>query len=334
MTFEWPAMLISLILIPLFALFYWTRQRRRRRLEESYSGLGLAQTSRGRALGKRRHIPPILFMLGLAILLFSLARPQAPLSLPRIEGNVLLAFDISGSMTATDFKPNRMEAAKTAARAFVEKQPPTVKIGVIAFTDNGFSVQAPTSDQEAILSSIDRLKPERGTALAYGILASLNTLASSAGVPKPTPDPQSNLSYQIPNIPAAVGSSSVIVLLSDGENNENPDPIELAQKASELNVRIYTIGIGSPAGANIKVDGMVIHTALNEPLLQQIAKISGGAYYNAQNEQELAKVYDGIVPALIVKPEMVEVTAVLAGLGMLVLLVGGALSLLWFSRLP
>ncbi len=334
MSFIWPGMLISLILVPLFAFLYWRQQRRRRRLVEAYGNMGLVQTARGQKLGKRRHIPIVLFLTGLAILLFSLARPQATLSLPRVEGNVLMVFDVSGSMAATDFQPTRMEAAKAAAKAFIEKQPSTVKIGVIAFSDNGYSVQAPTDDQEAILAAIDRLKPQRGTSLAYGVLASLNTLASESGSSPVTADVQPDGTLKIPNIPPSVASSSVIVILSDGENNESPDPLAVAQKASELNIRIDTIGIGSPAGSNIKVDGMTIHTSLNAPMLQQIAKISGGVYYNATNAKDLANVYKSITPQLVIKPEKVEVTAILAGIGMLILLVGGIISLFWYSRLP
>ncbi len=136
------------------------------------------QSSSGGRIGARRHIPPILFLVGLSILMLALARPQTEISLPRIEGTVILAFDVSGSMAATDFQPTRMEAAKAAARDFVQHQPPSVQIGIVAFSDSGFSVQAPTNDQDAILAAINRLTPQRGTSLANGMLASLNTIAS------------------------------------------------------------------------------------------------------------------------------------------------------------
>ena len=125
----------------------------------------------------RRHIPPALFLAGLTILIVALARPQTVVSLPRVEGTVILAFDVSGSMAADDMKPTRMEAAKAAARDFVQRQPPSVQIGVVAFSDNGFSVQVPTNDQDAILAAINRLTPQRGTSLANGIRASLNAIA-------------------------------------------------------------------------------------------------------------------------------------------------------------
>lgn len=331
MTFEWPVMLVSLLLVPLFIILYRMQQQRRSRLVESYGNLGLFRNARGHVVGRRRHIPPILFLVGLTILLLSLARPHAAVTLPRIEGNVLLAFDVSGSMSADDFEPTRMEAAKAAARSFIEKQPPSVKIGVVAFTDNGFAVQPPTDDQETIYASIDRLTPQRGTAIANGILAALNTLANGETQVGQIGE---DGTIQMPNIAPEVGKSTVIVLLSDGENNGGTDPLEIAQEASEIGVRIYTVGIGSVEGSILKVEGFTVHTRLNEDMLRQIADITGGVYHSAANEEELFKVYDTITPQLVIKPEQIEVTAVFAGIGILIFLIGGALSLAWFSRLP
>ena len=138
------------------------------------------QEATQRPLGRRRHIPPAFFLAGLTILLIALARPQMVVSLPRLEGTVILAFDVSGSMAADDLKPTRMEAAKAAAQAFVARQPPTVQIGVVSFSDSGFAVQAPTNEQETILAAINRLRPERGTSLAHGILTALNTICHRA----------------------------------------------------------------------------------------------------------------------------------------------------------
>src|SRR5919199_6666366 len=177
MSFIWPQMLALLVLLPLFVGLYLRLQQRRRRLVASYGSLGLVQAAAGRGLGARRHVPPALFLAGLTILIVALARPQAVVSLPREEGTVILAFDVSGSMAADDLKPTRMEAAKAAAREFVQRQPRTVQIGVLAFSDSGFTVQVPTNDQEAILAAINRLTPQSGTSLGQGILDSLNTIA-------------------------------------------------------------------------------------------------------------------------------------------------------------
>ncbi len=115
MTFIWPAMLFSLVLVPLFIGVYLLMQRRRRQLTANYGSLGFAPGAKGRQPGLRRHIPVVFFLLGLTILAIALARPQAVVALPKQEGTVILAFDVSGSMAADDIKPTRMEAAKVAA---------------------------------------------------------------------------------------------------------------------------------------------------------------------------------------------------------------------------
>ena len=173
-------------------------QQRRQKIVENIGGLGFVQDASGGRIGRRRHIPMILFLVGLTTMLVALARPQAVVSLPRLESTVILSFDVSGSMAADDIQPTRMEAAKAAAREFVGRQPSNVEIGVVAFSDGGISVQPPTNDQEAILAAIDRLTPQRGTSLGSGILASLNTIAAARGevpeattnlTPVPTPTP-------------------------------------------------------------------------------------------------------------------------------------------------
>ena len=328
MSFIWPAMLILLLLVPLAALLYARMQRRRRQVAARYSSM-LAQAGAGSALGRRRHIAPALTLAGLAILLIALARPQALVSLPRVEGTIILAFDVSGSMAADDLKPTRMEAAKAAARDFVLRQPRTVRIGVVAFSDGGLAVQAPTSEQETVLAAIGRLTPQRGTSLGQGILAALNTIAAGDKPPdllysNRTPTPA----------PAARYPSAAIVLLTDGENNQSPDPLAAAQAAAERGVRIYTVGVGSPAGTTLRVNGFTIHTQLEEPALQQIAQISEGAYYNAENQEQLQAIYDTLDLQLVVKPEQTEVTALFAGAGSVVLLIGAICSMLWLGRMP
>jgi Ca-activated chloride channel homolog len=338
MSFIWPLMLWSLVLLPLFVLLYLRLQRRRRSLAARYGSLGLALEpagTGGRRLGWRRHLPPALFLLGLALLLTALARPQAVVSLPRTEGTVILTFDVSGSMAADDLKPSRMEAAKAAARDFVQRQPPTVQIGVVAFSDGGLAVQAPTNDQAAILTAINRLAPARGTSLANGILASLTTIATGSSqtprfysnltpVPTPTPTP----------VPKGTYTPAAIVLLTDGESNIPPNPLAAAQVAADRGVRIYTVGIGSAAGTTLRIEGFNVHTRLDEELLQQISQLTDGAYYNAEDEQDLRAIYENLGSQLVVRPERTEVTSMFAGAGLLVLLIGGACSLLWFGRLP
>src|SRR4051794_19568708 len=136
-----------------------------------------AHTRSGKALGWRRHVPPALFLVGVIVLLVGLARPEATIDLPRREGTVILAFDVSSSMKAKDLKPSRMVAAKQAARAFVADQPSSIRIGVVAFSDAGYVVQQPTRSHDEVHAAIGRLSPRGGTALGRGILTSLGAVA-------------------------------------------------------------------------------------------------------------------------------------------------------------
>jgi Ca-activated chloride channel family protein len=328
-------MLFSLLLLPVFAVLYLRLQQRRRRVAVLYGTLGIVQAPTGQSLGARRHLPPLLFLTGLAILLLALARPQATLSLPRLEGTVILAFDVSGSMAADDLAPTRMEAAKAAALSFVERQPTSVQIGVVVFSDSGFAVQPPTDDPDAIIAAINRMVPQRGTSLGQGILASLSTLFPPQ---EPTPLVYSELpptALPTPTpVPTGVYIPSVIVLLTDGENTAPPDPFEAVQLAAERGVRIYPIGIGSAAGTILEVEGFSVHTRLDEETLQQIALITGGEYFNAENEEDLRRIYENLDPELVLKTEEMEVTSVFAGASLLLILIGGTFSLFWLGRIP
>ena len=334
MSFLWPTLLVLLLCVPLLILLYWRLQRRRRRFAAQYGILGITHDTKGGIPRLRRHVPATLFLAGITILILSLGRPQAAVSLPKIEGKVIMTFDVSGSMAADDLEPTRMEAAKAAARKFVEKQPASVLIGVVAFSDGGISVQAPTNNRDETMATIDRLVPRRGTSLGNGILVSLNAIVVDAGDP-PLLNTGTLATPQAPT-PAPQGwyPSAAIVLLSDGENNQSPDPAVAADLAADLGVRIYTIGIGSMEGAIITVEGFTVHSQLDEALLKYIAVTSGGAYYNAGDEDELSRIYSDLEPKLTVKREELEVTSIFAGVGILVFLVGGAYSLLWFGHVP
>jgi len=338
MSFIWPSLLFSLALIPAGMLLYRFLDRRRRRRLSTYGGPALAQRTAGRARVRDR-IPGVLLLCGLVVLSVALARPQAVVALPQEQGMVVLAFDVSASMAATDLQPTRMEAAKAAAKDFVAREPSGVTIGVVAFSDSGVSVQTPTADQSTVISAIDRLTPQRGTSLAQGIVDSLKVIAvaeagpyannyytnpSAGASPTPSPTP----------VPAGTHAPASIVLLSDGENNESPDPIAAAQTAADQGVRIYTIGVGSAAGTTVTVSGFQEHTQLDQATLESIAQTTGGTYFAATDTAQLHTVYDNLDTAVVIQPQMTEITSIFAGVS-LALLIGGAMtSLLWLGRLP
>lgn len=332
MSFIWPIMFLLLPVLPVFVGLYLLLYARRRHAAARYAKMGMRQSTGG----IKRHIPAVFFLLALAILVFALARPKAAISVPRVVGTVILAFDVSGSMAADDLKPTRMEAAKLAAQNFVERQPRTVQIGVVAFSDSGISVQAPTNEKDAVLAAIKRLAPERGTSLGNGMLSALKVIADAANPPSNgyytnrTPDPTPSPTP----VPKGTYSPAMVILLTDGENNENPDPLEVAQLAADRGIRIYTVGVGSVTGTDVKLEGFTVHTQLDEALLKDISDVTDGTYYSADDEEQLLQIYETIGTQLIVKTEETELTSAFAGASIFVMLIGVLLSLLWFGRLP
>lgn len=333
MSFIWSSLLYLLLCIPFLVWQYQRIQKRKREAAERFGGFGALHDTSGKA-STRQQLPAILFLVAISILVLSLARPQAKISLPRVEGTVILTFDVSGSMAAEDLKPNRMEAAKAAALEFVANQPASVKIGVVAFSDGGITVQSPSNEREEAIETIERLVPRRGTSLGNGILVALNTIVVDAGDPPFLSATQISDQTQPELGSVAEGwyPSSAIVLLSDGENNQEPDPLLATDLAADFGVRIYTVGVGTAEGAIITVEGFTVQSRLDEPMLKYIADTTGGAYYNAGNEEELRKIYNDLEPKMTIRAEEMEITSLLAGLGILLLIVGGAISLLWFGR--
>ena len=329
MSFIWPLMLLTLLLLPLLIWLYFRLLRKKQRAVAALGPMGVLQDSAQRTAGKRRHFPPLLFLIALAFLLFGLARPQMIVKLPRIEGTVILAFDVSNSMAADDLQPSRIAAAKEAARAFVQNQPRSIKIGVVAFSNGGLIVQQPTHDPLPVLATIDRLSPQGATSLGHGIFTSLNAIAGEAIALEDFSLEEGAQALQIDEY-----SSAVVLLLTDGENTGSPEPLDIAQVAAEAGVRVYPVGIGSPEGSVIEIDGFNILTQLDENALQEIASVTNGRYYYAADEDSLQEVYENIDLQLTVSGEKMEITSILAGIALPFLLAAGALSLLWFGRAP
>ena len=329
MTLIWPWMLITLLLIPLCVAGYVRLHRTRRQAASDLGPLSLVQDRSGRNPGRQRHIPALFSLLGLALLLIGLARPEIFVDLPRVEGTVILAFDVSNSMMADDLEPTRMEAAKSAARAFVDNRPSTVQIGVVAFSNGGLVVQPPTDDQAAVLTAIDRLSAQGATSLGHGIFGALNAIAGEAMAIDPAA-----LEEGIPSLEGDNYPSAVVLLLTDGENTSSPDPLEIAQLAAEAGVRIYPVGIGSPEGALLQIEGFNVMSQLDETTLEEIASLTNGSYYHADDQESLQQIYENVDLQLTISGDKMEVTAILAGLSLLFFLIGGALSLRWFGRMP
>ncbi len=329
MTFIWPWMLTTHLLIPVLIGIYHRMFVKRKHASAELGPLSQVQSSSGSKPGRRLHIPPALFMIGLALLMFSSARPEMVVELPRIEGTVILAIDVSNSMAADDLEPTRMETAKEAARTFIENRPSTIQVGIVAFSNGGLVVQPPGDDESALLATIDRLNPQGATSLSQGIFSSLNAIAG-----EPIPIDPELLEDEMSSMDIGYFPSAVVLLLTDGEHTSRGDPLQIAQLAAEAGVRIYPVGIGSPEGVVLETEGFSILTQLNEKSLQEIASLTNGSYYYAEDEEALQEIYENVKLQLTTSGEKIEVTAIFAGLSLLFLLVGGTLSLLWFGRMP
>ena len=335
MTFQWPILLVAVGLVPLGLLgARWIDDRRRRRLA-SLGGLGQTAGGSARDRGRTGRAASLLVAVAFVLLAVALGRPQATVSLPRVEGTLMLTFDVSASMAADDVAPTRMEAAKAAATTIVERQPPGVVVGVVAFSDAGLAVQTPTSDQASVLAAIARLAPSRGTSLGQGILAALGAIAQAeSDTPAGYYSSRSAEPAATP-APVAPGShdAAAIVLFSDGENNERPDPMSAAQTAANLGIRIVTVGVGTAAGTTLDLDGFRVQSALDEAALRQVSDLTAGTYQPADAVNPAA-VYDQLAKHLVARDEALELTALVAAAGLAILLGATVLSLARTGRLP
>jgi Ca-activated chloride channel family protein len=341
-SFLWPTSLFFLVAVPvLLGLYIWS-QRRRRKYALRYASLSLVKEALGRGPGIRRHIPPALYLLSVAFMLFALARPITVVKVPSQEGTVILAIDVSMSMRATDIKPDRITAAKEAAKAFVLKQSESVKIGVVSFASDASIVQAPTLDHDLVIAAIDRLRLQRATAIGRAVLTSLDAIWEDSGSEGDQPSavltqPQNPNAPQTPAktaVPGAAKASASIILLTDGQNNQFPPPLAIIDQAISRGIRVYTVGVGTPAGAVLSLEGRSIRTSLDETTLKEIAADTDAQYFLATSDADLKKVYENLTTELVLRTQKTEVTALFTLVAAVFSIVASGLSLLWFNRLP
>ena len=241
---------------------------------------------------------------------------------------MILAFDVSNSMRAEDLEPTRMDAAKAAARTFVEKQPDSIQIGVVAFSDGGLVTQQPTSVQGR-RPGRDRPAEPAGCDVAgpgHLHLAERHRRPSHRPRRRRAGGQRRRRRHRLPR-------SAAVVLLSDGENTSDPDPLDVAELASVAGVRVSRSASASPEGTVVEIDGFNVATALDEEVLTEIADVTGGTYFHAEDAASLAEIYDSIDLRLTSEAEMTEVTGFVTGISIVLLVIGGALSLVWFGRL-
>lgn len=319
MTFEWPTLLLALGLVPIFCVLYVLAQRRRRAYAVRFTNLALLASVVPRGPGLRRHVPPLLFLLGLAAVLASLARPSAVINVPKDQAAVMLVMDVSGSMAASDLKPSRLEAAKEAAGAFIDALPDNARVGVVAFS-SGAGVRVPlTQDGDAVKRAIQGLTPNGGTAIGDGLRTAVEQLARRPAGPDGQAPP------------------AMVVLLSDGQATEGyTPPADAAAQAQQAGIKVHTVGIGQRGTqTRVTVNGRSSQlVGLDEATLNRIADTTGGRYFYARESGQLEQIYADLGSQVTWVQERTEITAVLSGLGAVVLSLGGLLSLRWFQQFP
>jgi Ca-activated chloride channel family protein len=332
MSFIWPQALVLLLIVPLLAGLYIQMQKRRRKYALQYASVSLVAQAVGTGPGVRRHIPAALYLLALTAMVFALARPQATIPVPSNTGTVILAIDVSGSMLAEDVEPNRMDATKAAVKEFIEKQPSGVKVGIVSFSDFGALVAPPSRDRKPVLDALARLRPQRGTNIGGGLQVALDAIYEDNLDAPPTPVPANSSAPVDPTIQRNLAAS--IVLLSDGQSNTGPQVEQVAEEATAAGIKVYTIGIGTPQGTILQIQGRNVFTRLDEDALRTVADSTGGRYFNAQDKEDLRGVYDELTRERQFEDEETEVTFAVTAAALLLSIIAGGLGLLWFNRLP
>jgi len=326
MSIRYPLVIVLAVLLTAGAVTAYVFLQRRRDAALAASGFGSLAGGGSRRARIRRHLPYALLLAALPILLVGLARPQAELTVPKVGGTVILAFDVSNSMKATDVNPSRLAAAQAAAADFVRDQPSGVDVGVLLFGDTALLTQAPTGDHEQAIAAINRAEAGGGTSLGQAILVSLGTITGKpVALPK---DGQAPATGSLGYFPSAT-----IVMFSDGQDTGGPDAEAASEVAAAAGVRIQTVGVGTPQGATVQVDGYQLGTALDASELTTVAQTSGGAYHPAVDAGAVDAVTKSIDLRLTTKTEPVELTGPFAGAALVFLTLGGLLGTRWHGRI-
>jgi Ca-activated chloride channel family protein len=299
--FVWPGLLWGLLAIPAGWVVYRRLLAGRRRAAVAFPDGDLLAAAAG-AGSRRRHLPAALFLTALAMLIAALARPVAPLPVPADRSAIMLSIDISGSMRSQDVLPNRLEAAKESARAFLRGVPPTVRVGLVTFGGYATLISPPTTDRDRLFDALEHLYFIRRTAIGDGLM---EAVAALPGRVKP------GLEGVLPPAPPGSRPPGVVILLSDGRSNSGMDPLGAADLAKRQDVVVYTVGVGQTTpGAAWTLGG-----TLDEETLQTIARDTGGQYYHASSAQALHGVYRRLARIVGWERRPEEVTGIVGAMG-------------------
>ena len=317
-SFGSPLWFLALLVLPLLGGLYWLGERQRRRAASAFVAPHLLVNVAPARPGWRRHVPMAIWALALAVLFTTLARPQKTVAVPVEQATIMLAIDGSGSMDATDVKPNRLAAARAAADRFLKQVPRRMQVGLVVFNQTPRVLQAPTTDRQAIRDALAAVEPSGGTAAGEAIFSSLAAIRAVT-------------------VPGGRRPPAAIVLLTDGKSTHGRSDREAAVASKERRVPVHTIALGTPNGVleRPQRDGTVKRVPVPpDPFaLKRIAQLSGGRAFTAQDSSSLSSVYQRLGSQVSKKKEKREISSAFAGGALALLVLGSLLSLRWFNRL-
>jgi Ca-activated chloride channel family protein len=318
-SFTWPLVLTALAALPILVGLYIDIDRRRVASQARFGNPDLLPNVVDRAPGRLRYLPPLVLLVALALMIVGVARPHATVTVPREEATIVLAMDVSRSMKATDVQPTRLDAARVAAKTFLDEVPKKFQVGVVSFASRAVVGVAPTEDRALVSTALDSLKPGEGTAIGDAVALSLR-VGQPSGAASETP-------------PRA------IVLLSDGARDGGQvAPSAAAQQAKRRGVPVYSVLVGTPDGVvQEKLAGgyrQIIRVPPDPQTLQQVSTTSGGQFFAAPDAEGLKRVYEDLGSRLGTRQQNREVTDVFAAVAAALLLIAATTSAFLFKRVP
>jgi Ca-activated chloride channel homolog len=317
MTFQQPIWLLALLAIAALVAVYVILQLRRKAYAARFTNVALLGSIVPKRPGWRRHLAFGIVAVGLAALVVSLAVPSSEVRVPRERATVIMAVDVSLSMQARDIEPNRFAAMQSAAKEFVDVLPERINLGLVSFAGSATTIVPPTTDRQQVRNAIDNLELAESTAIGEAVFTSLTAIQNF----------QSSLGEQGEEAPPAR-----VVLLSDGYNTVGRDDTQAVDAAIAAGVPVSTIAFGTDYGT-LDLDGETVPVPVDRATLENIADETGGSYSEAASAAELEQVYADLGSQIGYTTEPKDISPWFVRGGVLVLLVGAVMSLLWTNRL-
>ncbi len=316
-TYAAPGRLWILLVVAVLVAGYVAVQLRKPKYTVKFTNLELLQSVAPSRPGWKRHAAAVAFVAGLGVLVLALAMPQRRTKVPTNRATVILAIDTSLSMQATDVAPTRLAAAKDAAKLFLDQVPKDMNVGIVSFNGNAAVRVEPTKDRDAARQALDNLQLGERTAIGEAIFVSLDAIKT---------------------VPPAKDGAKVparIVLMSDGATTSGRSNSSATAAAKKAGVPIDTIAFGTDHGTvNLPDSPLPVPVLVDRPALAAIASQAGGHAYTAASQGEISTVYKSIGKSIGYRTINKDISAEYELVAFGLLVIAGAMSVVWASRMP